>query len=93
VIKSFKCSETEKIWRGILSHKLPSTIQNRVLRKLRQLNASACLQDLKSPPSNHLEALSGNRKGQYSIRVNDQWRLCFEWNKGDSFEVEIIDYH
>lgn len=93
MIKSFKCRETEKIWGGIKSRKLPTNIQERVLRKLRQLNASICLQDLKMPPSNHLEQLVGNRKGQCSIRINDQWRLCFEWKNGDSYEVELIDYH
>ena len=93
MIRSFKCRETEKIWKGTRSQRLPTDIQERALRKLRQLNASICLQDLKMPPSNHLKRLSGDKKEQYSIRINDQWRLCFDWNDGDSYEVEVIDYH
>lgn len=93
MIKYFKCRETEKIWQGIRSRKLPIDIQNRALCKLRQLNASTCLNDLKIPPSNHLEQLSGNRKRKYSIRINDQWRICFEWEDGDIYELEIVDYH
>ncbi len=93
MIKSFKCKETEKIWKGIKSRKLPISIQERMLRKLRQLNASICLQDLKMPPSNRLKKLSGGRKEYYSIRINDQWRLCFEWENDDSYEVEVVDYH
>lgn len=93
MIKSFKCKETEKIWYGIKSRELPSDIQERAIRKLRQLNASLCLQDLKIPPSNSLEQLSGNKKGVYSIRVNNQWRICFKWKNNDSHEIEIIDYH
>lgn len=93
MIKSFKCRETEKIWGGIRSCRLPVDIQDRALRKLRQLNTSTCLQDLKMPPSNHLEHLGDNRKGQCSIRVNDQWRICFEWKNSDIYEVELIDYH
>jgi len=93
MIKSFKCKETESVWSGLKSRRLPLDIQGRSLRKLRQLNASACLQDLKVPPSNYLEMLSGDRKGQYSIRINDQWRLCFKWENGDSYEVAIVDYH
>ena len=93
MIKSFKCKETEKIWGGIKSRKLPASIQERALRKLRQLNAAVCLQDLKMPPSNCLEYLSGKRKGQCSIRINDQWRLCFELKNGASYKAEIIDYH
>lgn len=93
MIRSFKCEETAKIWSGIKSRKLPVNIQERALRKLRQLNVSFCLQDLKVPPSNYLKQLSGNKKDQYSIRINDQWRLCFAWQNNDSYEVEIIDYH
>ena len=93
MIKSFKCKETKKIWGGVKSRKLPADIQERMLRKLRQLNASICLQDLKMPLSNHLKQLSGNKRGQYSIRINDKWRLCFEWKNDDSYEVELIDYH
>ena len=93
MIKSFKCKETEKIWQGKLSRKLPSDIQERALRKLRQLNASLTFDDLRIPPGNHLETLSGDRVGQYSIRITKQWRLCFVWLKGDAYEVEIVDYH
>jgi proteic killer suppression protein len=93
MIKSFKCKETEKIWQGIKSRKLPASIQDRALRKLRQLNASICLQDLRMPPSNCLESLSGKRGGQSSIRINNQWRLCFIWKNDNSHEVEIVDYH
>jgi toxin HigB-1 len=93
MIKSFACKETEKIWLGKYSRKLPNDIQERALRKLRQLDASLSFDDLRIPPSNHLEALSGNRMGQYSIRINQQWRLCFRWENGTAFDVEIVDYH
>jgi proteic killer suppression protein len=93
MIKFFGCKETEKIWEGHHSRRFPQDIQNRALRKLRQLDAALTLDDLKNPPSNHLEALKGNRKGQMSIRINDQWRVCFQWNAGEATEVEIVDYH
>jgi toxin HigB-1 len=93
MIESFACKETEKIWLGKHSHKLPTEIQARALRKLRQLNASLTLHDLKIPPSNHLEQLSGDRLGQYSIPINQQWRLCFHWENVTAFDVEIVDYH
>ena len=93
MIKSFKCKETLKIWEGNKSKKFPPDIQNRALRKLAQLDAAATLDDLKIPPSNHLEKLHGNRKGQMSIRINNQWRICFEWQDGEASEVEIVDYH
>lgn len=93
MIKSFACKETEKIWLGKYSQKLPNDIQERALRKLRQLDASISFNDLKLPPSNRLESLSGDRKGQYSIRINQQWRLCFRWENGTAFDVEIVDYH
>ncbi len=93
MIKSFACKETEKIWLGKYSRKLPKDIQERALRKLRQLDASISFNDLKLPPSNRLESLSGDRKGQYSIRINQQWRLCFGWENGTAFDVEIVDYH
>lgn len=93
MIESFACKETEKIWWGKYSRKLPTNIQVRSLRKLRQLDASLTLNDLKIPPSNHLEVLSGDRKGQYSIRINQQWRLCFRWENGAAIDVEIVDYH
>jgi proteic killer suppression protein len=93
MIESFACKETEKIWRGKYSRRLPTNIQARALRKLRQLNASVTFDDLRLPPSNRLEALSGDRKGQYSIRINQQWRLCFNWENGSAYNVEIVDYH
>ncbi len=93
MIKSFACKETEKIWLGKFSRKLPSDIQERALRKLRQINASITFEDLKIPPSNHLESLLGDRLGQYSIRITRQWRLCFVWLNGDAYELEIVDYH
>ena len=93
MILSFACKETEKIWEGKRSRKLPANIQDRALMKLRWLNAADTVQELRTPPSNHLEALTGNRKGQMSIRINKQWRICFEWDNGDVYEVEIVDYH
>ena len=93
MIRSFRCKETERIWEGQFSRRLPRDIQNRALRKLRQLDAANTLDDLKNPPSNHLEALRSNRKGQMSIRINDQWRACFRWMNGEVFDVEIVDYH
>ena len=93
MIESFACKETEKIWLGKYSRKLPTDIQARALRKLRQLDASLTLDDLRTPPSNRLEALSGDRQGQYSIRINQQWRLCFRWENGTAFDVKIVDYH
>lgn len=93
MIMNFSCKETERIWNGVSSKKFPSEIQNRALRKLRQLDASNSLQDLKNPPSNNLEALQGNRLGQMSIRINHRWRICFCWEGNISSDVHIIDYH
>ena len=93
MIRSFKCKETERIWQGQLSRRFPIGIQNRALRKLRQLDAAATVEDLRNPPANRLEALKGDRAGQMSIRINDQWRICFRWSKGDADDVEIADYH
>ena len=93
MIESFKCKETEKIFSRQYSSKLPADIQTVAFRKLRMLNRSSTLQDLRVPPANRLEALSGNRKGQHSIRINQQWRLCFKWENGNAQEVEIIAYH
>ena len=93
MIKSFHCKETEKIWDGIASRKFPADIQDRALRKLRLLDVARTLEDLREPPSNHLEALKGDRKGQMSIRINKQWRICFMWNEGEATGVEIVDYH
>lgn len=93
MIGDFKCKETESIWQGIRSGKLPSDIQQIARRNLRMLNSSKTLNDLRIPPSNHLEALKGNRKGQHSIRINQQWRICFTWTNGMANAVEIVDYH
>jgi proteic killer suppression protein len=93
MIKSFSSKETKKIWEGQFSKKLPSDIQRIARRKLRMLNNSRTINDLTIPPANNLEELKGNRKGQYSIRINDQWRICFIWKNGDSYDIEIVDYH
>jgi toxin HigB-1 len=96
VIKSFKDKETEKVWKREYSKKLPNNIQERALMKLQQLHAAEELKDLLIPVSSQLEALEaleGDRKGQYSIRVNKQWRVCFRWNAGHASGVEITDYH
>jgi proteic killer suppression protein len=93
MIKSFKDAETEKVFSRQLSRRLPMDIQQTALRKLRMLNNAVSLDDLRIPPANRLERLSGDRAGQYSIRINDQWRICFEWREGDAFRVEIADYH
>lgn len=93
MIKSFRDAETEKIYARLRSRRLPSDIQQVALRKLRMLNNAMSLNDLRVPPSNRLEKLTGERAGQYSIRINDQWRICFEWQEGDAGNVEITDYH
>ncbi len=93
MIVSFRDRETETIWRGLVSRRLPRDIQGVALRKLRMLNNASSLADLKMPPHNHLEALKGGRAGQHSIRINKQWRICFEWTKGGPERVEIVDYH
>ena len=93
MIQSFKCKETIKIFNRNFSKKFPIDIQRIALRKLRMLNRATILNDLKVPPCNRLEMLKGNRKGQYSIRINEQWRICFSRSKGDAHDVEIIDYH
>jgi len=93
VIKTFKSDETQKIYQRQRSRKLPSDIQQIALRKLRMINNSASINDLRVPPANHLEKLSGNRAGQWSIRINDQWRVCFRWEGSDAYDVEIADYH
>lgn len=93
MIKSFKCKETRKIWDRKFSKKIPLDIQCRARRKLIAIDISSSLNDLKIPPSNKLEVLSGDRRGQYSIRVNEQWRMCFIWKNGDAYDVEIVDYH
>ena len=93
MIKSFKCKETEKIFNRQFSKKFPKDIQNRALMKLWMLDVAAAVSDLKTPPANRLEALIHDRKGQYSIRINERWRICFEWKNNNAFNVEIIDYH
>lgn len=93
MIISFGNSDTEKVWNGVRIKNLPIKIQNIGRRKLRMLNNSVDLADLRIPPSNRLEKLSGKLKEFYSVRINDQWRITFKWNSGNAFEVEIIDYH
>ena len=93
MIKSFADKEAEKVFSREFSRKLPPDIQRPARRKLEILNAAETLQDLRLPPSNHLEKLSGDRKGQLSIRINDRWRICFAWKETDAYQVEIVDYH
>jgi proteic killer suppression protein len=93
MIKSFKCKETEKIYNRLFSQRLPHDIQKIAINKLWILDAATSLEDLQVPPSNRLESLRGNRKGQHSIRINQQWRICFKWHDGNSYNVEIVDYH
>ncbi|GIK43892.1 MAG: plasmid maintenance system killer protein [Chloroflexota bacterium] len=93
MIRSFKAKEIEKIFNRQHYSKLPQDIQQVALRKLRMINRAMILQDLQVPPANRLEKLSGDRAGQYSIRINDQWRICFEWQDGDAYNVELADYH
>jgi proteic killer suppression protein len=93
MIRSFADKETELIWKGQRSRKLPSDIQNRALDKLKMLNRAKSLEDLRNPPSNRLHELSGGRAGQHSISINMQWRICFVWKDGAATRVEIVDYH
>lgn len=93
MIKSFACAETEKIFRRERSRKLPYLIQRTALRKLWMLDAATDINDLRTPPGNRLEQLHGNRSPQHSIRINQQWRICFIWSEGNAHQVEIIDYH
>jgi proteic killer suppression protein len=93
VIRNFADRETASIWSGRRSRKLPGDIQPVALRKLRMLNQARVLEDLRIPPGNRLEALRGDREGQHSIRINDQWRICFVWEDGGAGDVEIVDYH
>jgi proteic killer suppression protein len=93
VIKSFRDKETEKVWKREYSKKLPHDIQERALMKLQQLHAAGDLKDLPVPASNQLEALKGDRKGEYSIRINKQWRTCFKWDAGHASDVGVTDYH
>ncbi len=93
MIKSFRDKETEKVYFRERSVRLPSDIQQIALRKLRMINNAQNINDLRIPPSNRLEKLSGDRAGQYSIRINDQWRICFVWKDNNAYYVEITDYH
>ncbi len=93
MIKSFKCKETEKIWNQNFSKKFPVGIQKIALRKLFMIQRAKDLKDLKIPPGNRLEKLKSDRRDQYSIRINDQYRICFFWENSDAYDVEIVDYH
>jgi proteic killer suppression protein len=93
VIRNFADKEAEKIWDGTPSRRLPPDLQTTARRKLRMLNNAENLNDLRAPPANRLEALKGDRRGQYSIRINDQWRIGFRWADGDAHGVQIVDYH
>lgn len=93
MIKSFKCRESEKIFQGQRSKKFPTDIQRRAFQKLVMLDAAESVEDLRVPPSNMLETLSGNRKGQWSIRINHKYRICFVWDENAAHNVEIVEYH
>lgn len=93
MIQGFKGREAERIWKGEVSRRLPQEIQKTARRKLRMLNNARALDDLRVLPGNRLEALGGDRTGQHSIRINQQWRICFSWQDGHAYEVEIVDYH
>ncbi len=93
MIASFGDKEAERIWRGEFSRRLPHEIQDVARRKLRMLNNARSVADLRIPPSSRLEVLKGDRAGQYSIRINDQWRICFRFSGGRANDVEIVDYH
>jgi toxin HigB-1 len=93
MILSWASSDTEEIWKGHFVRKFPHDMQRTAKRKLVHINSAKVLEDLRIPPGNRLEKLSGDRKGFWSIRINDQWRICFKWEKGNAFEAEIVDYH
>jgi proteic killer suppression protein len=93
MIKTFKDGNTQKVYQRKHSRKFPPDIQQVALRKLRMINNAISLNDLWVPPANRLEKLGGDRSGQWSIRINDQWRVCFEWRGSDAFNVEIVEYH
>jgi proteic killer suppression protein len=93
MIKSFRCKETKKVFSRRFSKKLPTDIQESARQKLVILDSATAINDLRIPPGNRLEELKDDRKGQHSIRINGQWRICFEWKSGDSYHVEIVDYH
>lgn len=93
MIKSFADAETQRLYSTGKSKRFPPDILKRTIKRLTQLDAATVLEDLRMPPSNRLEALAGDRAGKWSIRINDQWRLCFRFKNGESYDVEIIDYH
>jgi len=93
MIRSFADAETERFYTTGRSRRIPADIQKRAVMRLVQLNAATCIEDLRLPPSNRLEALRQDRSGQWSIRVNDRWRVCFRFEDGDAFDVEVVDYH
>jgi len=93
MIRSFRCKETEKVFRRVFSKRFPRSIQQRAFMKLNAIDAAIDIDDLRLPGSNRLATLKGDRKGQWSIRINDRWRICFEWQAGDAERVEIVDYH
>jgi proteic killer suppression protein len=93
MIRSFADAETEKVWTGVKSRRLPPDIQDKALVKLRMLNRAMTIDDLRNPPGNRLEKLKGVHRDKYSIRVNDQWRVVFAWKEGGAWNVQIIDYH
>ena len=93
MIRSFRCKETEKLFGRVFSRKLPHDVRRVARRKLEILDAAETLEDLRNPPANRLEKLHGKRAGQHSIRINDQWRLCFVWRETNAHDVEIVDYH
>jgi toxin HigB-1 len=93
MIKSFADRDAEQIWRGYRARRLPSDIQTVALRKLFMIEAAETIEDLREPPGNRLEMLKGDRKGMWSIRINQQWRICFNWENGYAENIEIIDYH
>lgn len=93
MIQSFACKQTSLLWAGHSSRNLPTQIQRVALRKLAMIDTAQVLSDLTNPPGNRLEALQGGRKGQHSIRANDQWRICFVWDGANAHQVEIVDYH
>lgn len=93
MIKSFRCLETQKIFNREYSRRFPRDIQIRAFAKLNAIDSAVHLKDLRLPSSNRLEALKGERKGQHSVRINERWRICFEWHSGNAEQVEIVDYH
>jgi proteic killer suppression protein len=93
VIRNFHDRDTERLFQRHRGRRLPPDLHRVALRKLLMVDAATSLEDLRVPPANHLEKLTGDRKGQHSIRINDQWRICFRWSNGDAHDVEIVDYH